>query len=306
MVVGDVGMAQVGAGARAGGVEAAGSPQEAWHRWVLREPREAMVGRDTAWRWLEAAHSAGAHVCTLDNPTYPPLLRELTDAPPVLFWRGTWPSEKAWSRSLAVVGTRNCTTDMACAAREAACDWSSSGGTVVSGLAHGIDGQAHRGALEGARPHAQVAVLPCALDQVFPRIHVSLAHRIEEAGGFLVSEQPPGRQVERWMFAARNRIVTGLSAATVVVQSPARSGSLISAKCAHDQDRELYTFHQPQWGVLGGEPGPCGGRHGHAGAGRWGPVASHGRPLALGGQAPQPWAPGACRMRGDVGCGRCR
>ena len=231
------------------GVEAAGSPQEAWHRWVLREPREAMVGRDTAWRWLEAAHAAGAHVCTLDNPTYPTLLRELTDAPPVLFWRGTWPSQKAWSRSLAVVGTRNCTTDMARAAREAACDWSSSGGTVVSGLARGIDGQAHRGALEGARPYAQVAVLPCALDQVFPRIHVSLAHRIEAAGGLLVSEQPPGRQVERWMFAARNRIVTGLSAATVVVQSPARGGSLISAKCAHDQDRELYTFHQPQWGV---------------------------------------------------------
>ena len=231
------------------GVEVAGSPQEAWDRWFLREPSEAMAGRDTALRWLETAGSEGMQVCTLDDPSYPSLLRELTDAPPVLFWRGTWPSEEGWSRSLAVVGTRNCTADMASAAHEVAGDWSFAGGTVVSGLARGIDGQAHRGVLEGPRPHAQVAVMPCALDQVFPRIHEPLARRIEEAGGLLVSEQPPGRQVERWMFAARNRMVTGLSAATVVVQSPARGGSLISARCAHDQDRELYTFHQPQWGV---------------------------------------------------------
>ena len=231
------------------GVEAAGSPQEAWDCWFLREPSEAMAGRDSARRWLEAAQSEGMHVCTLDNPSYPSLLRELTDAPPVFFWRGTWPSQGVWSRSLAVVGTRNCTTDMARETHEVACDWSAAGGTVVSGLARGIDRQAHRGVLEGPRPHAQVAVLPCALDQVFPRIHEPLAQRIEEAGGLLVSEQPPGRQVVRWMFAARNRIVTGLSAATVMVQSPARGGSLISAKCAHDQDRELYTFHQPQWGV---------------------------------------------------------
>ena len=148
-----------------------------------------------------------------------------------------------------MVGTRNCTKDMALAAHEAAGEWSSAGGTVVSGSARGIDGQAHRGVLEGPRPHVQAAVLSCALDQVFPRIHESLAKHIEKGGGLLVSGQPPGRQVERWMFAARNRIVTGLSAATLVVQSPARGGSLISARCAHDQDRELYTFHQPQWGV---------------------------------------------------------
>lgn len=229
------------------GVEVAGSPREAWDRWFLREPSEAMVARETAHRWLDTAHGQGMHVCTLDSPTYPSLLRECTDAPPVLFWRGTWPSHQAWSRTLAVVGTRNCTSDMARMALNVAGDWSSAGGTVVSGLARGIDGQAHRGVLSGARTHAQVAVLPCALDRVFPQIHMSLAQRIEEEGGLLVSEQPPGRQVERWMFAARNRIVTGLSAVTVVVQSPARGGSLISAKCAHDQDRELYTFHQPHW-----------------------------------------------------------
>ena len=93
-------------------------------------------------------------VCTLDDPSYPSLLRELTDAPPVLFWRGTWPALERWSRSLAVVRTRNCTADMARAAHEVAGDWSLAGGTVVSGLARGIDGQAHRGVLEGPRPHA--------------------------------------------------------------------------------------------------------------------------------------------------------
>ena len=83
---------------------------------------------------------------------------------------------------------------MARAAHEVARDWSSAGGTVVSGLARGIDGQAHRGVLEGPRPHAQVAVLPCALDQVFPRIHEPLARRIEEAGGcWSASNLPAGR-----------------------------------------------------------------------------------------------------------------
>ena len=85
MVVGVVGAAQKGAGARAQGVETAGSPQEAWYHWFLREPSEAVAGRDTARRWLEAARSKGMNVCTLDNPSYPSLLRELTDAPPVLF-----------------------------------------------------------------------------------------------------------------------------------------------------------------------------------------------------------------------------
>ena len=93
-----------------------------------------------------------------------------------------------------------------------------------------------------------MAVLPCALDQVFPRIHEPLARRIEEAGavGQRATSRPAGGALD---VRRAKRMVTGFSAATVVVQSPARGGSLISARCAHDQDRELYAFHQPQWGV---------------------------------------------------------
>ena len=85
-------------------------------------------------------------------------------------------------------------------------------------------------------------MLPCGLDAIHPRIHAELASAIVAGGGLLVTEQPSGAQVERWIFAARNRVVTGLCPATVVVQSPVRGGSLISAQCALDQDREVDTF----------------------------------------------------------------
>jgi DNA processing protein len=88
-------------------------------------------------------------------------------------------------------------------------------------------------------------VLPCGLDAIHPRIHEAEAARMVSSGGLLLTERPPQTSVERWMFAARNRIITGLAPATVVVQSPARGGSLISAQCALDQNRELYVFHPP-------------------------------------------------------------
>ena len=96
-----------------------------------------------------------------------------------------------------------------------------------------------------------MAVLPCSLEAIHPRIHEPLAQEILDAGGLLVTEQPPGLQVERWMFASRNRILTGLSPRTLVVQSPARGGSLISARFALDQDREVFAMWQrglgPAW-----------------------------------------------------------
>jgi DNA processing protein len=120
---------------------------------------------------------------------------------------------------------------------------------LVSGLARGIDGRAHQGALNGARGGAQVAVLPCALDAIHPRMHEELAEAIVARGGLLLTEQPPGVQVERWMFASRNRILTGLAPTTVVIQSPARGGSLISARCAFDQDREVFALWQKGMGA---------------------------------------------------------
>ena len=88
----------------------------------------------------------------------------------------------------------------------------------------------------------QVAVLPCSLEAIHPRMHEPLAREILDRGGLLLTEQPPGVQVERWMFASRNRILTGLAPRAVVVQSPARGGSLISARCALDQNRDVFAF----------------------------------------------------------------
>lgn len=103
--------------------------------------------------------------------------------------------------------------------------------------------------MRSQHPGRQVAVLPCSLDQIHPAIHRDLARDIVEAGGLLLTEQPPGASVERWMFASRNRILTGLAPTTVVVQSPARGGSLISAKCAFESNRAVYTLWQRGMGA---------------------------------------------------------
>lgn len=232
-------------------VAAIGDPNEAWHRWEERHPSEAKVAWALATQQLETSLEAGMAVVTCQDACYPSLLVNIPDAPPVLFSRGRWPSHAAWGRALSVVGTRSCTKQGADWARQAGHEWTDAGGWLVSGLARGIDGRAHQGAFcgDGGR---QVAVLPCSLDRVHPIMHEALAERIVERGGLLVTEQPPGAQVERWMFASRNRILTGLSPSTVVIQSPARGGSLISARCAFDQNRALYAlWHRhlkgPDW-----------------------------------------------------------
>ena len=218
-------------------VRKAGSAWMAWEAWARQDPLAASDVEATARDRLAQLEGLHAYAVTLDDPRYPALLRHIHDAPPVLYVRGALPEACAWRRALAVVGTRSCTPQGAAWAREVGRDWVAAGGRVVSGLARGVDAAAHRGGLG-----ATVAVLPCGLDAIHPRMHADLAEAIVAGGGLLVTEQPPGAQVERWMFAARNRIVTGLCPATVVVQSPSRGGSLISAQCALDQDREVYTF----------------------------------------------------------------
>jgi len=223
-------------------VERVGDVREAWRRWAREHPEAAQSARDRAEGWREQTRQLGAQILTLGNPRYPPLLAQTPDPPPVLYALGTVPEAGSWGRALAVVGTRSCTARGATWAKRIGREWTEAGGRLVSGLARGIDGRAHAGALEGACPGAQVAVLPCSLASIHPRMHVPLAERLLDAGGLLVSEQPPGAQVERWMFASRNRILTGLAPSTVVVQSPARGGSLISARCAFDQDRDVFAF----------------------------------------------------------------
>ena len=196
-------------------VAAAGDPLEAWRRWEERHRIEAREAMASAGQQLESALEVGAEVVTCQDVRYPPMLANIPDAPLVLFSRGRWPLD--WGRALAVVGTRSCTRQGAEWATQAGREWTEAGGLLVSGLARGIDGRAHHGALQSGHGGRHVAVLPCSLDRVHPRMHESLAEDIVDRGGLLVTEQPPGVQVERWMFASRNRILTWLSASTVVI-----------------------------------------------------------------------------------------
>jgi DNA processing protein len=136
---------------------------------------------------------------------YPPLLRELYDPPERLFVRGG-PAEILAGPAVAVVGARSCSAYGAQVARSLARELAAAGVVVVSGLARGIDGEAHRGALEGVGP--TVAVLGCGIDRDYPSRHAELARRICE-GGAIVSEYPPGIEPAPWRFPARNRRPVG-------------------------------------------------------------------------------------------------
>ena len=232
-------------------VERAGDVLVAWRRFAREHPNASRVAFDLASERLDCTRALGGDALTFGDPRYPALLSEIPDPPPVLFFQGTWPEPGPWGRALAVVGTRSCTPQGAGWARQLGREWTEAGGILVSGLARGVDGRAHRGALDGSRGGAQVAVLPCSLEAIHPRMHEPLAREILDRGGLLLTEQPPGVQVERWMFASRNRILTGLAPRTVVVQSPARGGSLISARCALDQNRDVFAFWRsgmgPAW-----------------------------------------------------------
>ena len=167
---------------------------------------------------------------------YPPLLAELHDPPTRLYLRGG-PVEILSRPAVAVVGARSCSAYGAQVARDLARALAAAGAVVVSGMARGIDGEAHRGALAAGGP--TVAVLGCGIDCDYPRAHAVLASRIAE-GGAVVSEYPPGVEPAPWRFPARNRIVAGLAAATVVVEARERSGALITADFALELGREVF------------------------------------------------------------------
>lgn len=170
------------------------------------------------------------------SPGYPPLLAELHDPPARLHLRGG-PADILSRPAVAVVGARSCSTYGAQVARELAQELAGAGVVVVSGLARGIDGEAHRGALAGGG--LTVAVLGCGIDRDYPRAHAELARRIA-ASGLLVSEYPAGVEPAPWRFPARNRIVAGLAAATVVVEARERSGALITADFALELGRDVF------------------------------------------------------------------
>ena len=170
------------------------------------------------------------------DPRYPPRLLELHDPPERLFVRGA--ALELLSRpAVALVGSRSCSPYGAQVARTLGRELASAGVAVVSGLARGIDGEAHRGALDAAGP--TIAVLGCGIDRDYPRAHATLARRILETG-LVVSEYPPGVEPAPWRFPARNRIIAGLSLATVVVEARERSGALITADFALELGRDVF------------------------------------------------------------------
>jgi DNA processing protein len=176
-------------------------------------------------------------VIALRRSELPPLLRAIHDPPSRLFLRGNGSPELLARPTVAIVGARVCSPYGAQVARMLGRELAAAGVVVVSGLARGIDGEAHRGALD-ARGHT-VAVLGCGIDRDYPAAHVALAAAIAERS-LLVSEYEPGVEPAPWRFPARNRIIAGLAAATVVVEARQRSGALITADFALEEGREVF------------------------------------------------------------------
>jgi DNA processing protein len=172
----------------------------------------------------------------LSRARLPPLLRAIHDPPARLYVRGGAGDELLARPAVAIVGARACSPYGAEVARMLGRELAAAGLVVVSGLARGIDGEVHRGAL--AAGGATVAVLGCGIDRDYPAAHARLADEIR-ADGLVVSEYPPGTEPAPWRFPARNRIIAGLCAATVVVEARERSGALITADFALDEGREV-------------------------------------------------------------------
>jgi len=204
----------------------------------LRHPPVEAAEAALAW-----AEQDGAHILTRDDPRYPRLLRELNDAPILLYVRGD--PEALSDPQVAMVGSRNPTPAGRDTSRELARHLAACGLTITSGLAIGVDAAAHEGALETGRT---VAVLGTGPDRVYPAVHRDLARRIAGQGA-LVTEFSPGSTPKGENFPRRNRIISGLSVGTLVTEAALRSGSLITARFAMEQGREVFampgSIHNP-------------------------------------------------------------
>jgi DNA processing protein len=185
---------------------------------------------------LTRVTEAGGDVLILDDGSYPFLLREIADPPITLYVKGDWPACLE-APCVSIVGSRRCSTYGKNAAEMLARDLAARGITVISGFARGIDSAAHLGAIEGKG--RTVAVLGTGLDRVYPPENIKLCNKILDSGGALVSQFPLETPPLRENFPYRNRIISGLSLGVLIVEASERSGSLITARLAMEQNREV-------------------------------------------------------------------
>lgn len=187
-------------------------------------------------RHLAEAIDAGVSVLTWDSPDYPELLRQIAAPPPVLFVRGQLEPVDQWA--IAVVGTRRLSAYGKVITRELVSGLVANGITIVSGMARGIDAIAHRTALE--LNGRTIGVLGSGIDQLYPPEHKGLADQICAGQGAILSEYALGTPPESRNFPARNRVISGMSLGVLVVEAGDRSGALITANFALEQDREVF------------------------------------------------------------------
>ena len=223
-----------GSGARFARIAAEGEGRPAFTTDVGRAIVATAAARDAC---LAVLRSSGLRVITLDAPDYPPRLRTIELPPPVLLVRGDTAALAA-PRTIAIVGTRRPTERGRLLAARIAGAISSAGATVISGLAVGIDGAAHAAA--AAEEGGTVAVLGSGHDRLFPRAHATLAARIVDQGGAVISEFWPEMPPSKHTFPRRNRLISALADATIVVEAGVHSGALITARCALEQGRDLF------------------------------------------------------------------
>jgi DNA processing protein len=215
---------------------------------LLEAPPELEALVEVTWNWLQAEPGC-RYVLSLGDPGYPQTLLDIEDPPLLLYGMGPadiWQRgglNMVSNRCLAVVGSRNPTPQGTANARQFAVALTQAGLTIVSGMALGVDGAAHEGALEGAALDqlATVAVVGTGLDRVYPKQHRVLAHRIAQRG-LLLSEYPLGTPPLAANFPKRNRIISGLSRGTLVVEAALQSGSLITARLATEQGKDVFAI----------------------------------------------------------------
>ena len=207
---------------------------------LLPEAVDSIIARDMhdkAEAEIENVRKVNGEILILDDGVYPSLLREIYDPPITLYVKGAW-AECLDQPCVAVVGSRKCSTYGQNAALMLSRDLARRGVTIVSGFARGIDAAAHRGAIEGGG--RTIAVLGTGIDEIYPRDHKKLAEEILAGGGAMVTQFPLATPPVSENFPYRNRIISGLSLGVIVVEAAESSGSLITARLAIEQNREVF------------------------------------------------------------------